>query len=80
MATLPPSEIAFQEAHIDDNLSTTVIGICNLFTALALLSLLGRLLTRRYAKALLGLDDYLAILTTVISVADHLRVFMADRS
>ena len=65
MASLPPSEIAYQEAHINDNLSTTLIAVCNVFTVLAVLSLLARLAARRLARTPLGWDDYLAIAAMV---------------
>ena len=65
MATLPPSEIAYETAHINDNLSTTLIVVCNIFTALALLSLIFRLVARRLARASLGWDDYFAIAAMV---------------
>lgn len=79
MATLPQSEINFEEAHINDNLSTGVIAVCNVFTALALLSLIARLVARRWVKAPLGLDDYLAIAAMVKPLrSDNLAAFIAD--
>ena len=66
MASLPPSELAYQEAHLnDDNRSKTIIVIGTLFTALALLSLVARLLARRLASATLGWDDYFALAAMV---------------
>ena len=50
MASLTPSEITYEEAHINDNLSTTLIAICNVFTGIALLSVFARLLARRLAR------------------------------
>lgn len=79
MASLPQSEIAFEEAHINDNLSTTVIAVCNVFTALAFISLLTRLMCRRSSRAPLGLDDYLAVAAMVLPLlSDSLVAFIAD--
>ena len=64
MTSLPPSEFAYEEAHINDNLSTTLIAVCNVFTAVALLCLVARLTARRLARVLLGWDDYIAIAAT----------------
>lgn len=68
MASLPPSEIAYQQAHIDDNLSTRLIVVCNAFTAVALVTLFARLASRRLTGAVLGWDDYLAIAASVILI------------
>ena len=65
MASLTPSEITYEEAHINDNLSTTLIAICNVFTGIALLSVFARLLARRLARVQLGWDDYFAVAATV---------------
>ena len=67
MASLTPSEITYEEAHMNDNLSTTLIAICNVFTGIALLSVFARLLARRLARARLGWDDYFAVAATVIT-------------
>lgn len=68
MANLPPSEIAYQQAHIDDNLSTRLIVVCNAFTAMALATLFTRLASRRLTGAALGWDDYLATAASVILI------------
>ena len=65
MASLPPSEIAYQQAHINDNLSTTLIAVSIIFCGVALLSLVVRLVARRLASASFGWDDYFAIATMV---------------
>lgn len=65
MASLPSSEIAYQQAHINDNHSTTLIAVSTVFCGVALLSLVVRLIARRLANAILGWDDYLAIATMV---------------
>ena len=81
MASLPPSEIAYQEAHINDNLSTTLIVVSTVFTALGLLSLLARLIARRLARAHLGWDDYLAIAAMVNFYGQqNLMALAADHS
>ena len=71
MATLPPLEIAHQQAHIHDNLSTTLIVVCNLFTAVALATLSARLIARRLTGVVLGLDDYLATAASVSLVINN---------
>ncbi|KAL1979196.1 hypothetical protein VTN96DRAFT_6518 [Rasamsonia emersonii] len=65
MDNLPPSEIAYQEAHINDNRSTSLIVVCSIFTGAALLSMLLRLLARRVSRTSLGLDDYFSLATTI---------------
>lgn len=65
MASLPASEIAYQQAHINDNLSTTLIAVSTIFCGVALLSLVVRLIARRLANASFGWDDYFAIATMV---------------
>ena len=65
MDSLPPAAIAFQKAHIGDNLSSALIGLSTTFTALALTSLFGRLLARRLAHTSLWFDDYVAIAAAV---------------
>lgn len=69
MTSVPPAEIARQKAHINDNRSSMLITVCNVFTGIALLSVVARLSARRLARATLGLDDYLAIGTLVYSSA-----------
>lgn len=61
MDSLPPSEIAYEQAHIHDDHATRLIVVSNVFTAMALGTLLARLLARRLKGVVLGLDDYLAI-------------------
>ena len=65
MASLPPSEIAYQQAHINDNPSTTLIAVSTIFCGAALLSLVVRLIARRLASPSFGWDDYSAIATMV---------------
>ncbi|KAG7006141.1 hypothetical protein G7Y79_00016g041260 [Physcia stellaris] len=74
MASLPPSEIAYQQAHIDDNLSTTLIAVSTIFCGVALLSLVVRLIARRLARASFGWDDYLAIATMVPLIGLNIAV------
>ncbi len=65
MDSLPQPEIDYQTAHFGDDLSTTLIVISNLFTAVAVLLLLARLVSRNMVGAPLGWDDYLACATAV---------------
>ena len=78
MASLPPSEIAYQKAHINDNLTLTLIGVCNAFTGLAIVSLFARLISRRLTRTSLGLDDWLAIAASVCISAADLTLVIAD--
>ena len=65
MDGFPPSEIAYQEAHISDNRSTLLIVICSVFTGAAVLSFIFRILARQTTQAHIGLDDYLSLGATV---------------
>ena len=78
MASLAPSEIAYEKAHINDNLTPTLIGICNLFTALAIISLFARLVSRRITRTSLGLDDYFAIGASVDPSGAGITWLVAD--
>lgn len=67
MASLPPEEIAYQMAHIDDNWSYTLQVLCSVFTGLAVVMFGVRLFSRYTTKAYLGWDDWLGFLATVNS-------------
>lgn len=62
---LPPEEIAYQQAHIDEDRTGALIALCTVFTSLAVLLFLIRILARRLLNAGIGLDDWLAFISTV---------------
>lgn len=69
---LPPEEIAYQNAHITQDRRPALIVLCSIFTGLALLLFLLRILARRVVNAGIGLDDWLAFISTVrISFLDN---------
>lgn len=61
MADRSASEIAHQEAHINQNLSPTLIIVCSIFTGAALFCLIARVTIKHLTKVSLGLDDFLAV-------------------
>ncbi|KAI8959968.1 hypothetical protein F5Y11DRAFT_284916 [Daldinia sp. FL1419] len=61
MGSIPQQEIDYQEAHINDNQSVVIIGVCSAFVGLAVLVFFIRLFARKVSGVPLGWDDYLAI-------------------
>ncbi|KAI0850468.1 hypothetical protein F5Y00DRAFT_268246 [Daldinia vernicosa] len=61
MDSLPQEEIDYQLAHINDNQSVVIIGVCSAFVGLAIVVFSTRLLARKINGTPLGWDDYLAI-------------------
>lgn len=60
MDQFPPDEIAYQTAHINDDLSPVIMGLGTTFTAIASLLFITRIVARRVTRVKLGLYDYLS--------------------
>lgn len=65
MDNIPQSDIDYQEAHINENHSTLLIAVCTVFTGLALVAFVLRILARKIGGYRIGLDDYLAFAAAV---------------
>ena len=65
MASIPPSELAYQEQHIDQNRGPMTIGVCSMFLVLAFGAVAARLASRRISRVRLGSDDYLILVALV---------------
>ncbi|KAI1423462.1 hypothetical protein F5Y12DRAFT_529579 [Xylaria sp. FL1777] len=76
MASLPPSEIQYQEAHLSENESPAIIAVSTIFAAVALITFLLRVAARYVTAAHFGLDDGFALASVisliVLSVATSL--------
>lgn len=65
MASIPPSEIASEEAHINENHGPLLIALCTIFTGLAFLLFALRVFARRVSRSGFASDDWLALLALV---------------
>jgi len=61
MAPLSPTEIAFEQSHINEASGPRTIGVTCMFVILCSAVLGGRFYARRLRKAELESDDYLAV-------------------
>ena len=65
MLMLPPDEIAYEEAHINDNRGPILVGVTTILLVLGILAALGRFASRRMTKAALATDDWLVLFSLV---------------
>ena len=61
MVELAPDELAYQRAHIDQNLGPTITIVCAIFASLSLIATALRFLSQLRNKARLQHDDWLCI-------------------
>lgn len=61
MASLPPSEIQYEEAHIHQSQQAAAYGVPIAFFILAVCFICIRLVSRGMHRAKFALDDYLAL-------------------
>ena len=65
MDALSPTEIAFEQLHINESNGPRTIGVVCMFIVLCSAVLGGRFYARRIRKASIEADDYLAVAATV---------------
>ena len=63
--SLSPEEIAYEKAHISDDKTGQVVAANVICGIVAVLSVALRFLSRKYAKAHLGPDDWLLVASLV---------------
>lgn len=66
--SLSPQEIAYETAHINDNIGYQQVAAVSVFGIAALLAVVGRLVARRVSKAGFGWDDYLVLLAELAAL------------
>lgn len=65
MSTLSPTEITYEETHIDESKQPVLYGVISAFFAIAILSIIARILSRTLQKQKLWYDDWLMLLSIV---------------
>ena len=65
--SLSPEEIAYEKAHISDDKTGQIVAANVVCGIVAVLSVALRFLSRRYANAHLGLDDWLLVVSLVFT-------------
>lgn len=68
MASLSPSDVQYQKAHIDDNKSAEIIAACAICLTAAYSTVFLRFVSRRLSSTSLEADDYF-ILTALVGSA-----------
>ena len=70
MSELPPSEIAYQEAHLRNNKGPIIIGVSSMLLVLSTTAVILRVVARRIKRVILAEDDYLIFLAQVSAALD----------
>lgn len=65
MASLSPSDVLYQQAHINENKSAEIITACAICLTAAYLAVVLRFVSRRISKTSLEADDYTIIAALV---------------
>lgn len=73
MSSLPPGEIASEEAHINQNDGPLLIILCSVFTGVAVFFACLRMTSRRVLHVGIARDDWLALVATVCLSSDHVN-------
>lgn len=76
--SISPSEIAYQEAHANENLAPVLIGVTAMFLVLTIASLAGRIVARYVSRQPFKADDYSIIFATVTFVSLAIEVFLCE--
>ncbi|KAL9599262.1 MAG: hypothetical protein Q9219_003964 [cf. Caloplaca sp. 3 TL-2023] len=69
MAALPPSEVRYQQEHINDDRRPDLIATAIAMAVLSTAAVIGRLICRRYLKSPISWDDYTIVLAWVVFIA-----------
>ena len=72
MASLSPSDVRYQNAHIHDNKSTEIIVACGICLTAAYSAVILRFVSRRVGKTPLEADDYTIVAALVSSTLQFL--------
>ena len=73
LTTITPQEIAYQEQNINDDRGATVSATVSVFSTMAFLTVLLRLIARKRTHAAWHLDDYIMIVGLVRTVEVEMR-------
>lgn len=65
MSSLSPSDILYQQSHINENKSAEIITACAICLTAAYLAVILRFVSRRLSKTSLEADDYTIIAALV---------------
>lgn len=80
MAPLSPTEIAFEQSHINEAVGPRTIGVSCMFVVLCSSVLGGRFYARRLRKAGLESDDYLAVAAHVSAIIQYQKNLLTEPS
>ena len=73
MADLPPSEVAYEEAHLSDDRGPLVVGVSGLLMGVVVVIVSLRFIARRTRHMPLLTDDWLALVGMVSESPGALR-------
>ena len=68
---LSPAQLAYYEAHINDDRRPVIYGVCSMLTVLSTVAVVLRIIARRIKRLSLAADDYLVLLALVGSSRDE---------